>query len=595
MPWYTAFRNGRRPLPAPQVPEAVTAAAQVVQEPKSPLLKPVEGWQQDAWNYYDSLGEFNYGVTWLGNIMSRVRFRAAKLEPGMDEPVITNEGIPAQLVADLAGGVGGQAQLMRGLTVQLSVPGDGYLIGEQSGSAFSWQVRSAEEVRAQNGHFQTVTSRTPNIEWTDLPKDSLVVRVWRPHARWFHVADSPARSARSIMQELELVNRHIIAQYLSRLASAGIMLLPDEVTFPTRPEFEDAEDPFTAEWIEIAAEAIRTPGTASAVIPIPMRVPGEFVEKIKHLDFTLKLDEKIIEKRDSAITRLASKMDIPTEALTGMGKVNHWTAWQLDEASLKEHVAPLAELICGSLTTGYLQPRMAASQQKDAAQWVVWYDMSELAIRPDKSEKSFEAYDRMELSGEALRRESGFDEADKPSKEELVEQGLKYLIRTAPTLAAEALDQLAGKMVMTPTESPAASGAAPDPGAPDTAAPGPPDTAKEPPTQKPAKTPEPAATARLLEQLSAKHMIRFDAITAPGGKLLHPPVCNDHAYSCPFTHAAWNAIPTQLSTGTYSVHLDTFGRMTIGAPDYRTDTTSWIATRGFIAKQKGQVNGHVPV
>lgn len=596
MPWYTAFRNGRRSLPAPQIPAAVTAAATVVPKPESSFLKPVETWQQDAWNYYDTLGEFNYGVTWLSNIMSRVRFRAAKLEPGMDEPIITNEGVPAQMVSDLAGGVGGQAQLMRGLTVQLSVPGDGYLIGQQTGSALSWQVRSADEVRAQNGHFQTVTSRTPNLTWTDLPPDSLVVRVWRPHARWFHVADSPARSARSIMQELELVNRHILSQYLSRLASAGIFLLPDEITFPVREEFEDAADPFTAEWIEIAAEAIQTPGTAAAVIPMPMRVPAEFLEKIKHVDFTLKLDEKIIEKRDSAITRLASKMDIPTEALTGMGKVNHWTAWQLDEASLKEHVAPLAEVICHSLTTGYLQPRMAASKEKDAAQWVVWYDMSELAIRPDKSEKAFDAYDRMELSGEALRRESGFDEDDKPTPEELTDQGLKILLRTVPTSAPAALDKLVGKTVLAPVESPAASGAAPQPSAPEKGAPpGPPDTKTEKPTEKPAENPAPAATARLLEQLAAPHVIRFDAVQAPGGRLLHPPVCNDHAYSCPFTHAAWNSVPTQLSTGTYRVTLDTFGRLQVGAPDQYTDTASWTATRGFIAIRKGQVNGHVPV
>lgn len=596
MPWYSAFRNGRSPLPAAPVRESVTAAASIVPKPESPFLKPVESWQTDAWRYYDTLGEFNYGVTWLANMMSRVRFRAARLEPGMDEPVITNEGVPAQLVADLAGGVGGQAQLMRGMTVQLSVPGDGYLIGQQTGSAFSWQVRSAEEVRAQNERFQTVTARTPNVEWTDLPPDSLVVRVWRPHPRWFHVADSPARSARSIMHELELVNRHIIAQYLSRLASAGIVLLPEEVTFPTRPEFEDADDPFTAEWIEIAAEAIRTPGTASAVIPIPMRVPGEFVDKIKHLDFTLQLDDKIIEKRDSAITRLASKLDIPTEALTGMGKVNHWTAWQLDEASLKEHVAPLAELICYSLTTGYLQPRMEASNEKDAASWVVWYDMSELAIRPDKSEKSYEAYDRMELSGEALRRENGFDEEDKPSREELAEMGLKLLIRTAPNLASAALDELAGKMVLEPVESPAASGSAPEPGAPDVSPPGPPDTQKAPPPDKPVTAPAPSASARILEQLAAKHMIRFDAIRSPGGRLLHPPVCNDHAYSCPFTHAAWNAVPTELSTGNYSASLDTFGRLSIGAQDVYTDVSLWISTQDFTsAGRKGQGNGRIPV
>src|SRR5690606_40124656 len=99
----------------------------------------------------------------------------------------------------------------------------------------------------------------------------------------------------------------IIAQYLSRLASAGVWLVPDEITFPVREEFADAADPFMAEWIEIAAEAIRTPGTAAATVPIPIKVPAEYVDKIRHLDFTLKRSEKIIDKRESAIKRLDRK------------------------------------------------------------------------------------------------------------------------------------------------------------------------------------------------------------------------------------------------------------------------------------------------
>ena len=51
------------------------------------------------------------------------------------------------------------------------------------------------------------------------------------------------------MRELELVNRHITAQYLSRLASAGVIIFPDEIVFPVRPEFQDEPDPFLREWI----------------------------------------------------------------------------------------------------------------------------------------------------------------------------------------------------------------------------------------------------------------------------------------------------------------------------------------------------------
>lgn len=571
MAWWDVFRSSR-PLPQvhPAAAESLTAAAAPVVAPSSPYLQKTRTWQEESWRFFDELGEYNYGVTWLANMMSQVRLRAGKLSPGLDEPEVVNTGIAAELISNLSGGVGGQAQMMRSLTIQMSVPGDCYLIGEQDGSSYSWQVRSTDEVRAQSGKFQTVTSRTPHIVWTDLPPDALPVRIWRPHARWFHIADSPSKSALSIMQELDLVNRHILAQYLSRLASAGIIVMPDEVTLPTRPEFDDADDPFVTEWVQIAADAIRTPGTASAVVPIPLRVPAEFADKFNHLDFTLKIDEKIIEKRDSAITRLATKLDIPTEVLTGLGKVNHWTAWQLDEGALKTHIAPLAELVCHNLTVGYLQPRLQASNAEDAGDWVVWYDMSELALRPDLSTNAIAAYDRMELSGEAFRREIGFSEDDAPEGDDLRDQGLKILIRTVANAAPAALDELVGEDVLeVPAAAPPVSGVAPGPAEPKAEKPpGTPDTKEVPPSA----TPEKAAA-----QILARHAIRFDL---HGSDLMHPPLCADHAYTCPFTHASKDILAHPDTPGVYECRLDPFGRLVIGGPVPMMDTDRWITTAG---------------
>src|SRR3546814_4916094 len=67
-------------------------------------------------------------------------------------------------------------------------------------------------------------------------------------------------------------------------------------------------------------------------------------------------------------------------------------------------MAPDAELIAGALTTGYLQPRLRASGVEDWANWVVWYDLSELTLRPDRSENALQLYDRLEIDGDALRR-----------------------------------------------------------------------------------------------------------------------------------------------------------------------------------------------
>jgi hypothetical protein len=619
MPWYTFGLNRRQPsavtASAAPAPAALTAAAAPVKGPQTQFLQHTQDWQAEVWRYYDSLGEFNTGVTWLGSMLSRVRLRAAQMAPGLDEPTILDQGPPADILATMSGGVGGQSQLMRNLTIQLAAPGDCYLIGQDSEDGEVWTVRSVDEVRVQSGKFQVVSGRVPSITWEDLPANSMPVRVWRPHARFYHLADSAARAALPIMNELELVNRHIVAQYLSRLASAGILLLPNEVEFPVREEFADAPDPFTAEFIEIAAEAIRTPGTASAVVPIPIKVPAEFVDKIKHIDFTLKIDDKIIDKRSTAINRLANKLDIPAEILTGRTAANHWTAWLLDEDALKTHIAPMAEIICDSLTRGYLWPRLKASgmEPKEFQQYVVWYDMSELAQRPDRSENAQAAYDRLELSGEALRREGGFDEADKPTPEELISMGLKAMLRNTPGAAPEALDALAGKKVLDPVlpsaASPAVSGTNPtsskEPGPaqpaaspgteekPPPAKPGPPSGGKPSPPAKPSASAA-AVQARaemILKQSSATHAIRFGIGAA--GELLHPPLCQDHAYSCPFTHAAHAALPTKLTSGTYECHLDTFGRLAVGAAVPYLDTGSWLVTPGLINTWKGRANGHV--
>lgn len=602
MPWYDVFRGrtAHEPAPLPTPPaDALTAAAAEPRGPETKFLRQTESWQNEVWKFHESLGEFNYGVWWLSNMLSRVRLRAARLQPDVDEPEIVSTGTAAELMMRLSGGVTGQAQMMKRLTVQLSLPGEGYLIGEAVGKVERWQVRSVDEVRVQGQKYQVMDEENVGSgqEWRDLAEDHHIVRVWRPHDRYYHLADSPARSAREIMRELELVNRKITAEYLSRLASAGMVLIPDELTFPVREEFADEPNPLMAEWIEIAATAIQNPGTASAVVPIPLVGPADALEAVKHVDFTLKIDEKIIEKRDSAIKRLATKLDMPAEILLGMGDVNHWGAWQLEEGALKTHIAPVAELICDALTRGYLQPRLEASGE-DPATWVVWYDMSELALRPDRSGNATLAYDRLELSGAAYRRELGFDEDDAPTDDDLKEQALKVIIRTLPSSAASALAQLLGEEIpqivpVSPQDPGTAEavqkGDTPPPESSDNQGSTPPgrDTADGPPQdqQGPPGTrdnpPDQAAAARaqlLVQQARTQHMLRVTA--SDRWELFHPPLCGEHEYSCPFTHAVVTSAPSARpgSSGTYMCHLDAFGRLVIDGRSPYADTTAMIST-----------------
>lgn len=586
MAWWHAFTRRAPDLPhraTRDMQKSLTAAATPVKGARTELLRTTDSWQEEAWRYYDSLGEFRYGIEWEAAMLSRIRLYAGKLEPGEDEPTRADAGPAVDLMTAFGGGTTGQTEIMSSLGTQLGVPGEGYLIGEKVGGVEQWTVRSTDEVRVMNQQFQVMDeeSSSSGTPWRPLAPDSLPVRVHRPHKRWRHLADSPARAARGTMRELELVNRHILAQYLSRLASAGVWFVPDEVTFPVREEFEDSVDPFMSEWVEIAAEGIRTPGTAAATVPIPIRVPAELIGKFQHLDFTLKIDEKVIEKRDSAIKRLATQLNIPAEILLGMGDLNHWGAWAVDEGALKTNIAPEAELICGAITKGYLQPRLRASRVPDFARWVAWYDMSELTLRPDRSADAIQLYDRLEINGAALRRETGFDESDKPVADELKEQGLKIIIKTLPSGAGSALSELIGEQV---TIAPVAATPPGEIPAPDTAQSAPeertePDTLDQ---ASPSQNREAAAARRderMIRQSRALHAVRFRGARPP--ELLHPKECGDHAYSCPFTHAAMTlpALPRPGTSGTYECRLDAFGRMSIGKLAPYLDTSTFLTTR----------------
>lgn len=564
-------------------PENMTAAALALNSlagSRRGIVPQYESWQRELWDYYDSMGDFGYAVTWRSNMVSRVRLRAGKLEPGNDEPTIVDDGVAAEIVAELSSDLSSVSDVMSSLSVHLDIPGEAWLIGEVVAGRNRWQVRSNDEIRKRGDTYEVIseTSALGNIEWRELAREHYIVRIWRPHKRYRHLPYSPAKAARGAMRELELANRHITAQYLSRLASAGVVIFPDEITFPVRPEFADAVDPFVREWIETASEAIRTPGTAASVVPIPIRVPGEYIDKIKHIDFTLKLDEKIIEKRDAARRALASMINVPTELLFDAGSLNHWGLWQLEESAIKVHIAPDVEIMANGLTIGYLHPQLRARGVEDWEQWVVWYDASEIIARPDRSNNVLKAYDRFEVNGKTLRREIGLTEDDAPSDKELEDMVLKRLASN-PQIGFVALHELTGLPV--PEEM--------QPEQPDTDVVGQRNAGHQGSRELPDRDDEhhggDAGTtggdsdaspgddlnvqskldrrnAFTILQARSQHVMEFNVA---GWKLKHPLLCQQHLFSCPFTYATRDGVTIRPGTsGDYECFLSNTGDVRIG-------------------------------
>ncbi len=425
------------------LPTSLVAAAEILDGGReSDPTRIKRSWQEEAWAFYDESGPLRYATSWLANLISKARLQAAILPPGGDEPEPLEAGPAADAVAALAGGPDGQAQMLRSCAIELTVPGICYLVGQTKteDEDSTWRIYSQDVLRLKSPASPTQTAVYELLKgdrkWEPLPDNSLVIKIWRPHERIFWEADSPARAALSSLRELKRISLYIDAVLVSRLAGAGVLLLPQGTTYPTAPGQKDtAKHPFISEVMEVMMTAVKQPGTASAIVPIPLEVPPELIDKIKHISFATELSDKILAMRESALQQCAIALDVPAEVLTGMGEVNHWGSWQIEESAVKVFAEPLLELITAALTRGYLRPVLEA-QGIDPDGLVIWADTSELTAKPDRSDDAMSLYDKGEAGGETARREAGLSEADKPTDEELARWAYLQMMKHESTIPA---------------------------------------------------------------------------------------------------------------------------------------------------------------
>jgi len=463
----------RRRRSKSHVPNSLVASAQVIASPNANVQRSSgvvyhRSWQNDAWEYYDTIGELRFGVSWISNAMSRVNLVAARppLAAG-DEPVVIDlndesitpaERRAAEIVAMIADGSSGQGQMLASFGIHLSVVGIAYLVVEPplydygSDQFETWEVLSGEELREWEGSIQI---RVSEREWRKIHPNAVIVKVWRKHPRRSWEADAPTRGVLSVLNEIDLLSKHIQASAQSRLAGAGLLAIPAEAVFPdgqgpqatqsVDPDDEDItppQDNFVESLIDAMTVPLTDRGSAAAVVPLVIKVPGELVDKIKHLSFSTPFDAQAKELLDNAIRRLALGMDIPPEILTGTSAMNHWGAWQVAEEAITLHIEPLMETVVHALTIGFLRAALM-SEGFDESEAMVWYDTSDLRTRPDKSSNAIEAYDRIELSADALLRELGLSVEDAPDEQEKRERILLSVMKGAPALAPSILAELA--------------------------------------------------------------------------------------------------------------------------------------------------------
>ena len=444
-------------------------------------------WQNDAWDMYDLVGEFRFIVNAVASKMSKAIVFLAKLgDDGEVEEQITSGEMADEYLKVFGRSSAGREQLLRRMGLNMLVPGECWAVGlagevpEYDGvnvpefrvdpaAETEWYVLSVSELRkAETGTRMIVD--LPDGPVSVDPELVDLVRIWEPHPRIFNEADSGTRAALPILRELVGLTMHISAQVDSRLAGAGLLVIPQSAQRALREAANVPDDSYSDEFTEALMEAMLTPiqdrSNASAIVPLTVTVPDEAVGKFEHISFSTPFDGHSKELREEALRRLSLSMEAPPELLLGQSGMNHWGAWLVSEDTIRSHVEPLLAIICDALTTQYLWPAMEATGVEDFDRYAIWFDVEHLIIRPNAEGDAKELHSRGVITNEAVLRELGFDKADASSEEDATtraERALFEMVSADPSMlqdgdalrkALQNLEALFGKGDFTEEEEP---------------------------------------------------------------------------------------------------------------------------------------------
>jgi hypothetical protein len=403
-------------------------------------------WQWEAWRHYDICGEMRFVVNWMGNSISRCRMYAAQVT---DDGVVGDEVEDAKvkLIAEtMFGSPAAKAQAQRLMGINMMVAGDCYIVAEgyQNAESDKWYVCSSSEVYRRGDDIMVRRSITHGGGQYKLnPQTDLLIRAWNPHPRRYDAADSTVRAILPVLRELEQCTKRVFAELDSRLAGAGILLLPDNIDFPRPPQ----ETPGTPQRTGVEgfadllqrtmATSMQQRDSAAAIVPIILQASTEALDKIKHLTFDSSISDKITEMRKAAVERMAMSLDIPPEVLIGMGGSNHWSSWQIEESSIKTHIEPLLIQLADALNVGYFQPALKAAGVADPEKMTLWFDIAALTVRPNRSDQALQFSDKGLISAKAARDNAAFTDDDAPEAKELLYNLTKALVLAQPNYAGD--------------------------------------------------------------------------------------------------------------------------------------------------------------
>jgi hypothetical protein len=397
-----------------------------------------EAWQREAWGFYETNGELSYTASYIGAAQSLVRFYARHVdENGVPQEEVTDDPDVAAFTSTMLGGPTMRGQIIRAISVGLTVAGACYLIGRAArvGHHDAWTVVATQFVRMYGGRVQVDFGMG---QWESVdPNRDVVVKIWRANEQRPLLAQAPTRALLPSFALLQKLRMFMMSEVNSRIAAGGgLMFMPQELQFPGDADNNippGVQGVSQLVW-EAAASNVEGHGTAAAIAPVIIEGPIDVIERIpKPIRFDIPLSDNAMAYREELIEDVARGMNVPSTIIEGAQEQNHWSSWWGTEEFTTKTIAPDSALIADALNRSIFYSYLM-NKKKDPARFTLWYDLAPLHNTADKFTDTLNLYREGAVNLETLLASANYTLANAPDKKEFVVRQLWEVVKRDPNL-----------------------------------------------------------------------------------------------------------------------------------------------------------------
>jgi hypothetical protein len=377
-------------------------------------------WQAEAAELYNIVPELRYGIYWIASSSSRSKLVVSRVPTGTEtEPEQLDHDHPAwEPLNELAPTEPEQSTMLYRIVTLMKLLGRWRLVGFDTDSGTrQWIVASEYDYR-ESGSGVWVHDSGTGTDY-EIPHDAVwSIPMLIPHPVRSSEPDAPTRALIPTLHELIDLSGHVQTAAKSRIAGAGLLLIPNSLNIVAPGQSTGVNppegNPAMQALIRTSQASLRSATDVSRHMPVILEGHQEALNAVRHLSLQTPFDERVDGLRTSAVRRIAIGLDLPAEVLTGMGDLNHWTAWQVESSGQRVNVEPTLTAVCRELTVKFLRPALEAMGLPDADKYMVDFDDAGVQNEANKGDLALSAYELGIISADAARTALGYSPSDAP-------------------------------------------------------------------------------------------------------------------------------------------------------------------------------------